>query len=218
MQGEGYVVDYMQILRHSWVIVLMMFLSVLAVGVTIERWFYFKRNKLDSVKFLAKIKAFIIDGKYKEAIDFCKESKGSIPIVIREGLEERQLPREEVSKLMEASHAEQKLNLQRYLSILGTLGNTSVFIGLLGTVLGIVRAFKDLAGSAGGGPEVVMFGIAEALLATAAGLTLAIPCVVLFNYFTEKVKNISVEMDSVAKKVLVLMANYGEGSHARGRK
>jgi biopolymer transport protein ExbB len=116
---------------------------------------------------------------------------------------------------MEASQAEQKVNLSRYLNILGTLGNTAPFIGLLGTVLGIIKAFKDLAGSAGAGPEVVMVGIAEALIATAAGLGVAIPAVIIFNYFTDRVKNICVEMDTVSKKVLVILANYGEGAHAR---
>jgi len=218
-EGTGmYEVDYMQVLRSSWVIVLMLFLSILVVGVAIERFFYFARTKLDSEKFLAKIKSYIVDGNYKEAIDFCKTQKGIIPIVVREGLEERKLPREEVSKLMDASRAEQKVNLERYLGILGTLGNTAPFIGLLGTVLGIIKAFKDLAASAGAGPEVVMVGIAEALIATAFGLGVAIPAVILFNYYMKKVKNIDVELVTVVNKVLVLMANYGEGAHASRRR
>jgi biopolymer transport protein ExbB len=211
----AYSIDVLQVLRSSWVIALMFVLSIVVVAITIERFIYYSRTKLDSDMFLEKIKAFVIDGKYNEAIAFCKSSKGTIPLVIREGLEERSLPRDEVAKLMEASQAEQKVNMSRYLNILGTLGNTAPFIGLLGTVLGIIKAFKDLASSAGGGPEVVMVGIAEALIATAAGLGVAIPAVMIFNYFTDRVKNISVEMDTVSKKVLVILANYGEGAHAR---
>lgn len=213
--ASAYSIDVMQVLRSSWVIVLMFVLSIVVIAVTIERAIYFARTKLDSDKFLEKIKAFVIDGKYNEAVEFCKKSNGTIPLVIREGLEERSLPRDEVAKLMEASQAEQKVNLSRYLNILGTLGNTAPFIGLLGTVLGIIKAFKDLASSAGGGPEVVMVGIAEALIATATGLGVAIPAVIIFNYFTDRVKNICVEMDTVSKKVLVILANYGEGAHAR---
>jgi biopolymer transport protein ExbB/TolQ len=215
MENSAYSIDALQVLRSSWVIVLMFVLSIVVVAVAIERWIYFLRTKLDSDKFLEKIKAFVIDGKYNEAISYCKSSNGTIPLVIREGLEERSLPRDEVAKLMEASQAEQKVNLSRYLNILGTLGNTAPFIGLLGTVLGIIKAFKDLAGSAGGGPEVVMVGIAEALIATAAGLAVAIPAVIMFNYYSDRVKNICVEMDTVSKKVLVILANYGEGAHAR---
>lgn len=217
MEHSGYAVDYMQVLRSSWVIVLMIFLSILVIGVTIERWLYFLRTKLDSDIFMDKIKNYIIDGDYEEAINFCKKSKGAIPIVVRVGLENRQLPRDEIDKLMETVRMEQRVNLERYLGILGTLGNTAPFIGLLGTVLGIIKAFRDLASSAGGGPEVVMVGIAEALIATATGLAVAIPAVILFNYFMKKVKNISVEMDAISKKLLILMANYGEGAHGRKR-
>lgn len=217
MEHSGYAVDYMQVLRSSWVIVLMIFLSILVIGVTIERWLYFLRTKLDSDIFMDKIKNYIIDGDYDEAINFCKKSKGAIPIVVRVGLENRQLPRDEIDKLMETVRMEQRVNLERYLGVLGTLGNTAPFIGLLGTVLGIIKAFRDLASSVGGGPEVVMVGIAEALVATATGLAVAIPAVILFNYFMKKVKNISVEMDAVSKKLLILMANYGEGGHGRKR-
>lgn len=217
MEHSGYAVDYMQVLRSSWVIVLMIFLSILVIGVTIERWLYFLRTKLDSDAFMDKIKNYIIDGNYDEAINFCKKSKGAIPIVVKIGLENRQLPRDEIDKLMETVRMEQRVNLERYLGVLGTLGNTAPFIGLLGTVLGIIKAFRDLASSAGGGPEVVMVGIAEALIATATGLGVAIPAVILFNYFMKKVKNISVEMDAVSKKLLILMANYGEGAHGRKR-
>jgi biopolymer transport protein ExbB len=217
METSGYAVDYMQVLRSSWVIVLMIFLSILVIGVTIERWFYFLRTKLDSDIFMDKIKNYIVDGNYEEAINFCKKSKGTIPVVVRAGLENRELPRDEIDKIMEAVRMEQRVNLERYLGILGTLGNTAPFIGLLGTVLGIIKAFRDLASSAGAGPEVVMVGIAEALIATATGLSVAIPAVILFNYFMKKVKNISVEMDAVSKKLLILMANYGEGGHGRKR-
>ncbi|MBP7792528.1 MAG: MotA/TolQ/ExbB proton channel family protein [Candidatus Goldbacteria bacterium] len=215
MEQNAYQIDVLQVVRSSWVLVLMIVLSIIVVAVAIERWFYFARTKLDSDKFLEKIKAYIIDEKYDEAIEFSKKTRGAIPIVVRAGLEERHLPRDEVAKLMEASQAEQKVNLQRYLNILGSIGSTAPFIGLFGTVLGIIKAFRDLAASAGGGPEIVMVGIAEALVATAGGLAVAIPAVLLYNYFTEKVKNIVVEMDTVTRKVLVILANYGEGAHAR---
>lgn len=210
-------VDMMQILRSSWVLVLMIVLSIVVVTLAIERWFYFERTKMDSEAFMEKIKGFIVDGSYKEAIEYCKTFKGNVAAVIRYGLENRQFPREENDKLMEAKRMEERLNLDRYLDILGTLGNTSPFIGLLGTVLGIMQAFKDLANTTGAGPEVVMVGISEALIATAAGLAVAIPAVIIFNIYMKRVKTISVEMDAVSKKLLVLLANYGEGASGRKR-
>ncbi len=209
--------DMMQFLRSSWVLLLMGSLSIVVVALAIERWFYFQRTKMDSEAFMEKIKGFIVDGSYKEAIEYCKTFKGNVAAVVRFGLENRQFPREENDKLMEAKRMEERLNLDRYLDILGTLGNTAPFMGLLGTVLGIMQAFKDLANTTGAGPEVVMVGISEALVATAAGLSVAIPAVIIFNLYMKRVKIISVEMDAVSKKLLVLLANYGEGASGRKR-
>jgi biopolymer transport protein ExbB/TolQ len=119
---------------------------------------------------------------------------------------------------MESIRQEERIKLERYLGVLGTLGSITPFIGLLGTVLGIIKAFRDLASSAGAGPEVVMVGIAEALVATAVGLGVAIPSVVVFNTYMRRVKNIAVEMEAVARRFIILLANYGEGSAHAGRK
>ena len=210
-------VDMMQVLRSSWVLILMGTLSIVVVALAIERWFYFQKTKMDSEAFMEKIKGFIVDGSYKEAVEYCKTFKGNVASVVRYGLENRQFPREENDKLMEARRMEERLNLDRYLDILGTLGNTAPFMGLLGTVLGIMQAFKDLANTTEAGPEVVMVGISEALIATAAGLAVAIPAVIIFNIYMKRVKIISVEMDAVSKKLLVLLANYGEGASGRKR-
>lgn len=97
---------------------------------------------------------------------------------------------------------------RRYLSarlpILSTLGNNAPFIGLLGTVLGIMKAFRDLAGAADAGPQVVMKGISEALVATAMGLAVAIPCVMLFNYFSTVIKRKMSNAEEVTNIIVAL--------------
>lgn len=215
-KASGYEIDAVQVLRSSWVIALMFLLSIVVVGVAIERLLYFSRTKLNSEPFMEKIETLIDKGDYDAAIAYCDKSKGAVPIVVKAGIVNRKFEIDEVDKIMEATRMEQRLNQERYLDILGTLGNTAPFIGLLGTVLGIIKAFKDLAGNAGGGPEVVMVGIAEALIATAAGLGVAIPAVIIFNFFMKKVKTITVEMDAVAKKTLILL-NNSEAGHGRKR-
>jgi biopolymer transport protein ExbB/TolQ len=99
--------------------------------------------------------------------------------------------------------------------VLGTLGNSCPFIGLFGTVVGIIKAFHDLAVSGSGGPTVVAAGIAEALVSTAAGLAVAIPCVVFFNYFMRKVKTMDVEMEAVSKRFLTILSTKGEETAGR---
>jgi len=97
---------------------------------------------------------------------------------------------------------------RRYLTarlpILSTLGNNAPFIGLLGTVLGIMKAFRDLAGAADAGPQVVMKGISEALVATAMGLGVAIPCVMLFNYFSSVIKRKMSNSEEVTNIIVAL--------------
>ena len=88
---------------------------------------------------------------------------------------------------------------------LATTGNTAPFIGLFGTVVGIIRAFHSLSVSGSAGPSVISAGIAEALVTTAAGLVVAVPAVVFYNYYLRRVETVMNEIESVSKKVLVLL-------------
>jgi biopolymer transport protein ExbB len=94
------------------------------------------------------------------------------------------------------------LDLEKHLGILGTLGNNAPFIGLFGTVLGIIKAFADLAKNQGGGAAVVMAGIAEALVATAVGLLVALPAVVAFNIFQGRIRRTMGRVDAIAHLIL----------------
>jgi biopolymer transport protein ExbB len=99
----------------------------------------------------------------------------------------------------------EKRYLEKRLVILGTLGNNAPFIGLLGTVLGVIRAFHDLGASAGQGPEVVMQGISEALVATAVGILVALPCVAFYNFFQKRVKDTLVDADRFGKELTAVL-------------
>src|SRR5262245_6633927 len=104
---------------------------------------------------------------------------------------------------MASARSREKLALEKNLGVLGTLGNNAPFIGLFGTVLGIIKAFADLAKTqGGGGAGVVMAGISEALVATAVGLLVAIPAVVAFNVFQSKVRRTIVRIDAMAHMIL----------------
>jgi len=98
--------------------------------------------------------------------------------------------------------------------ILGTLGNNAPFIGLLGTVLGVIRAFHDLGASAGQGPEVVMQGISEALVATAVGIIVALPCVAFYNLFQKRIKDAMVDADRFGKQLIAAL-EAGNGKTGR---
>ena len=113
-----------------------------------------------------------------------------------------------VSEAMASAKSRLRLDLERNLGVLGTLGNNAPFIGLFGTVLGIIKAFADLARNQGGGAAAVMAGISEALVATAVGLLVAIPAVVAFNYFQGRVRRALGRVDAMAH--LILSATAGD--------
>ena len=102
--------------------------------------------------------------------------------------------------------------LERRLLILGTLGNNAPFIGLFGTVLGVIKAFHDLAQAGSAGPEVVMQGLSEALIATAVGLFVAIPAVMAYNYFQKRVNDLLGETDSLVRLLLAKLKEGGAGT------
>jgi biopolymer transport protein ExbB/TolQ len=107
-----------------------------------------------------------------------------------------------VSEAMAGAKTRGRLVLRRNLSFLGTLGSNAPFIGLFGTVLGVIKAFHDLAAKKGQGPEAVMGSLSEALIATAVGLLVAIPAVVAFNYFQGRVRTRVAQAEALAHDLL----------------
>jgi biopolymer transport protein ExbB/TolQ len=101
---------------------------------------------------------------------------------------------------MERAITIETVNLERYTSIVGTIGSTAVYIGLFGTVLGIIRAFRDISVSRAAGINVVIGGISEALICTAAGLLVAVPAVIAYNYFVKKIDGFVTDMELCASE------------------
>jgi biopolymer transport protein ExbB/TolQ len=107
---------------------------------------------------------------------------------------------------MEREITVEVIKLERYTSIVGTIGNTAVYIGLFGTVLGIIRAFHDISSIGAGGINVVIGGVSEALITTATGLSVAVPAVIAFNYFVKRVDGFVNDMELCASEVIDLIA------------
>ena len=198
-------INYLEVLRSSFTLIILIFCSILSLTFAIERWLFFRKIGSDPQPFLNRIQALVSENKAKEALALCERTPGPIPNLIRTALLNRQRPKQDLLDLLSAVRLEERTKMERFLGVLGTLGNTAPFIGLFGTVVGIIKAFHDLASSGSGGPAVVAAGIAEALVATAAGLMVAIPAVILYNYFMRKVKVISSAMESTTMRVLTYL-------------
>jgi biopolymer transport protein ExbB/TolQ len=167
----------------AWVLWLLVGLSIASVAIMIDKALTFYQYRLDLDRFVAEIEPSLRQGDWSRIISRCEQESGPEARVLLAGLREVTRGKAAVQDIMEGERLRLSLSLGRRLSFLGTVGANAPFIGLFGTVLGIIHAFKDLALAEGGSGPAVMAGIAEALVATAVGLLVAIPAVVMYNFF-----------------------------------
>ena len=189
------------------VLILLILLSVYSLSVILERFFRFKRSIGMSRKLMAYCRHPIRSDNYEKVTDACtREMTKDTPAshVIMTLVEKRDRSKAELKEIANSTIDWEVTKLQRKLTILGTLGSITPFIGLFGTVIGVMHAFKDLAGAAAtaGGASVVAAGIAEALVNTAAGLFVAIPAVIAYNYFLSKTNYFGKELEKMADEII----------------
>jgi biopolymer transport protein ExbB/TolQ len=189
------------LMGSAWVLWVLVALSVLSIAVIIERYWFYNRLKIDFSDFNNRLSTLLIDQKYKEAEDYCRAQTAVEAQVAAKGLFYRDRGARIAEESMSSYLISERQHLDRGLVILGTLGNNAPFIGLFGTVLGIIEAFHSLKMNPAGGPSVVMSGISEALVATAVGLIVAIPAVIAYNLFSRLVKRRIANSESVMKLV-----------------
>ena len=196
--------------------VLLIIMSVYSLTVAIERWIFFSKAKKQSLAFAKLVTLHLKQDKLQEAIDSSKKYKQShLARVVSAGLYEFQHdvtsgssnivghdPIEAAERAIEREALMTTADMRRGLSGLATIGTTAPFIGLFGTVIGIINAFRGMAMTGSGGIAAVSTGIAEALVTTALGLFVAIPAVWLFNIFTNKIERFQVEMSNSASELI----------------
>jgi len=174
----------------SPILYLMLALSVMSVAVMLERAWFFLRSSEDVARLGRLLEVKLGSGDIGGARRAMQASRSVEAAIVAAGLAQSQRGPDAVSHAMQGATALARMRLERRLSFLGTLGNNAPFVGLLGTVIGIVQAFHELerAGMNGASNSGIMGAIAEALVATAIGLAVAIPAVAAFNYFQRRIR------------------------------
>lgn len=190
------------LLGAGWVLWLLVALSVGCIAVSLERVWYLLRDGSDRAGLQQAVDAFLRDGDRTTLSERMNHISGLESRVLGAGLGMSEHGTEAAEKAMAGTVAAEKLRMERGLSFLATVGSNAPFLGLFGTVLGIIQAFNDLSVNTSEASEAVMAGISEALVATAVGLMVAIPAVVLYNAFTRWVKGRLARSESVAHLVL----------------
>jgi biopolymer transport protein ExbB/biopolymer transport protein TolQ len=208
------------------VVVTLFVMSAWSIGVMIDRWLTYQGARKESRLFAPAVAGALKDGKIEEAIAIAEQHRRShLAKVVTAGLQEfqaHQISAEISGETIEASkralerasaivHAE----LKRGVSSLATIGSTAPFVGLFGTVVGIINAFKGIAGAKSTGLAAVAGGISEALVTTAVGLFVAVPAVWVYNYFIGKIESFDVEMDNSSSE---LIDYFIKRSSMRGKK
>ena len=181
--------------------------SVFSIAIIIERCVYYrKRSRVKRVDFMKSVSREIGKGDLKKALEVCKNNDTPFSSVVCSGLNLYGHDEVLISNTMEREITVETTKLERYTSIVGTIGSTAVYIGLFGTVLGIIRAFHDISLSGSGGISVVISGISESLACTAMGLCVAVPAVIAYNYFIKKIDNFITDMELCTSEIMDLIA------------
>jgi biopolymer transport protein ExbB len=195
------------------VVLVLFIMSAWSIGVAIDRWIAFNAARKQSRQFAPAVAGALREGKLDEAIKIAdRYNKSHLAKVVVAGLQEfkahqlsNEISGEEIDasrRALERAQAIVHAELKRGVSSLATIGSTGPFVGLFGTVVGIMNAFEQISTSKSTGIGAVAGGISEALITTAVGLFVAIPAVWLFNYFTNRVEAFDVEMDNSSSELI----------------
>lgn len=207
------------------VVIILFVMSAWSIGVMIDRWIAFSGAKKQSRVFAPAVAGALKDGKIDEAIQIAEQNKRShLAKVVTAGLQEFQahqvsteISGEEIEaskRALERAAAIVHAELKRGVSSLATIGSTAPFVGLFGTVLGIIHAFGQIEAQKSTGLTAVAGGISEALVTTAIGLFVAVPAVWVYNYFTSRIEAFDVEMDNSSSELI----DYFIKRSARGKR
>lgn len=195
------------------VALILAFMSMYSIAIMVERFLTYKQARDQSREFAPRVAQALKDNRIEEAINISdRHRKSHLAIVVNAGLQEfqaHQMSNEISGEIVEASKravqratAVKAAEFKRGLSGLATIGSTAPFVGLFGTVVGIINAFTGMKAAESAGIGAVAGGISEALVETAFGLIVAVPAVWMFNYFQGKVESFQVEMENSSSELI----------------
>lgn len=191
-----------------WIIA---FFSLIAAIIIIERLLYLRRIRTDEEKMINRLKSTLEKGHFDEALAICETNPSPITNLMRVGIEYREYPRETIREVILDAANQEVPKLEKHLPALGTISYIAPLLGLLGTVIGNIEAFGVLGKfGAVGDPGLLAKGIAEALLTTAAGIVVAIPAVIFYNYLVSKVNHLIIRLENRVNELVLLLRGRPE--------
>jgi len=184
--------------------------SIVALTFCIERWRYFHKGRDNISDFTSRISEKVENGQFSECLKDCGERGTPASRVIKEGLKNYTNDETTVRELMTNAISKERMKFENNIGIIGTVSHISPLLGLFGTITGIIRSFHDIAVTGSGGSSVVAMGVAEALVTTATGIIIAVPCVIVYNYFVRRVTIINSELEIARDDFIARLRIYRE--------
>jgi biopolymer transport protein ExbB/TolQ len=190
------------VFESEWVLWLLIGLSLVSIAVIIERVVFYRRHAVNADTVRGELSRTLDKGDFHAAAQVLRRHDTLETNAVLAGLLAYDKGPESVEDLISGALGRERSRYERRLGFLATLASNAPYIGLFGTVLGIIRAFRDLSANMAEASDAVMAGIAEALLATAVGLLVAIPAVIAYNVFKSRVKDAATGCEMLARVVL----------------
>jgi len=186
--------------------------AVIGLTFIIERFWVLRRSKIKTDEFLTKVRAALLKKRsVKEAVKVCEEYRGPIAAIMKAGLLKYGTSDEEIEKNIEIAATHELARLERGLAVLASVANVSPMLGFLGTVTGMITAFDSLSKTTQVDPRVVAGGISEALITTASGLTIAVPALIFYNWFSAMISRYVLEMETATNLLLETFVEMEKG-------
>jgi len=184
--------------------------SIIAVAILIERLVSLRKIRINAKAFISRVQNMLLHDDLDEALRICEQTPGPVSAITRAGLKKHNQPREEIRESIENAAQAEVYHLERYLGILGTVAAITPLIGFLGTVTGMIRAFIQIQ-TLGGNVDasVLAGGIWEALITTAAGLSVGIPALIFYNWLQGKVEHHVFEMQESSSNLMDILLEQG---------
>jgi len=177
----------------------LIFLSIVSIGVVLERLAFFKQIRLATAALRTDIATALEKKQHDLVLERCRQSESPLAaMILAEAASGRDAESADAERVMALTLRGELSRLKQYLPMLATIASIAPFVGLFGTCKGIIAAFSDIATQGMGGPSVIAAGISEALVATATGLLVAIPALMFYNYFSKAISNMALELESQA--------------------
>lgn len=197
-------------LADQVVLWLLLLLSVISIGMILERFFALKKVSAESTRIRARVKLALQSNSVEDVEGLAKDPQSLEGRAASYALKHmRDSGSRGLEEIFNTFALTERPELEKYLGFLATVGSNAPYVGLFGTVLGIMKAFNDLATAPEAGQQTVMAGISMALVATAAGLFVAIPAVIFYNYYSKQVRGIFQSLDSVKELCLAYAKKKG---------